>query len=171
MKKLIYTFLGGFFMALADSVPGVSGGTIAFIMGFYDEFITSLSDLIRGKKEQRLAAVKYLLKLGVGWVIGMGLAVFMLSAVFTSHIYQVSSLFLGFVLASVPLVLVAEKQTIAGNYKHIPLFPSAAGFSFDFGTPVGDSFTGFSVKKHQRITDDIQVHRGITRWMMSGARV
>ena len=23
-------------MALADSVPGVSGGTIAFLMGFYD---------------------------------------------------------------------------------------------------------------------------------------
>ena len=26
----------GFCMALADSVPGVSGGTIAFILGFYD---------------------------------------------------------------------------------------------------------------------------------------
>ncbi len=27
--------INGFCMALADSVPGVSGGTIAFIMGFY----------------------------------------------------------------------------------------------------------------------------------------
>ena len=26
----------------ADSVPGVSGGSIAFLMGFYNEFITSL---------------------------------------------------------------------------------------------------------------------------------
>ncbi|MFR1974202.1 MAG: undecaprenyl phosphate translocase family protein [Oscillospiraceae bacterium] len=26
-------------MALADSVPGVSGGTIAFILGFYDRFL------------------------------------------------------------------------------------------------------------------------------------
>ena len=26
-------------MALADSVPGVSGGTIAFLLGFYDQFI------------------------------------------------------------------------------------------------------------------------------------
>ena len=32
----------GFCMALADSVPGVSGGTVAFIMGFYDRFILSL---------------------------------------------------------------------------------------------------------------------------------
>ena len=30
-------------MALADSVPGVSGGTIAFLLGFYDSFINSLN--------------------------------------------------------------------------------------------------------------------------------
>ena len=36
----------GFCMALADSVPGVSGGTIAFLLGFYDEFINSLNDLM-----------------------------------------------------------------------------------------------------------------------------
>lgn len=30
--------ISGFCMALADSVPGVSGGTMAFIMGFYDFF-------------------------------------------------------------------------------------------------------------------------------------
>ena len=36
----------GFCMAMADSVPGVSGGTIAFLLGFYDEFINSLNDLM-----------------------------------------------------------------------------------------------------------------------------
>ena len=30
--------ISGFCMALADNVPGVSGGTVAFIMGFYDFF-------------------------------------------------------------------------------------------------------------------------------------
>ena len=42
---MIYTIFGGFCMALADSVPGVSGGTIAFILGFYDNFIGSLHTL------------------------------------------------------------------------------------------------------------------------------
>ncbi len=28
-------------MALADSVPGVSGGTVAFVLGFYEKFINS----------------------------------------------------------------------------------------------------------------------------------
>lgn len=37
--------MDGFCMALADSVPGVSGGTVAFIMGFYDRFIGSINSL------------------------------------------------------------------------------------------------------------------------------
>ena len=47
----IINFIRGFFMALADSVPGVSGGTIAFILGFYDDFIGSLNSLISNKPE------------------------------------------------------------------------------------------------------------------------
>ena len=41
---MIINFIRGLCMALADSVPGVSGGTIAFIMGFYDKFINSLNN-------------------------------------------------------------------------------------------------------------------------------
>ena len=43
--------MNGFCMALADSVPGVSGGTVAFILGFYDRFIGSINDFVFGKKE------------------------------------------------------------------------------------------------------------------------
>ena len=50
----------GFCMALADSVPGVSGGTIAFIMGFYDQFIGSINDLVFGKMRQKKQAFRYL---------------------------------------------------------------------------------------------------------------
>ena len=47
----------GFCMALADSVPGVSGGTIAFLLGFYDEFINSLNDMIGKDNAKRKAAL------------------------------------------------------------------------------------------------------------------
>lgn len=48
-------------MALADSVPGVSGGTIAFLLGFYDEFINSLNDMIGKDNAKRKAALFSLL--------------------------------------------------------------------------------------------------------------
>ena len=41
---MLLTAFHGFCMALADSVPSVSGGTIAFILGFYDRFINALHD-------------------------------------------------------------------------------------------------------------------------------
>ena len=94
---MIKEAIGGFCMALADSVPGVSGGTVAFIMGFYDQFIGSVHDLAFGKMEDKKKAIAYLIKLGIGWIIGMGLAVVILSALFESHIYVVSSLFIGFI--------------------------------------------------------------------------
>ena len=50
---MIYTIFGGFCMALADSVPGVSGGTIAFILGFYDNFIGSLHTLFHGNLAEK----------------------------------------------------------------------------------------------------------------------
>lgn len=47
--------IDGFCMALADSVPGVSGGTVAFIMGFYDPLISSIHALAFGKKAEKSA--------------------------------------------------------------------------------------------------------------------
>lgn len=98
----------GFCMALADSVPGVSGGTIAFIMGFYDRFIRSIDDLAFGTMQEKKSAVAYLARLGVGWVTGMALAVMLLSSLFERHIYVVSSLFFGFVLGAVLLIVEEE---------------------------------------------------------------
>ena len=60
LKELITNFINGFCMALADSVPGVSGGTVAFILGFYDNFINALDDLFRGNWEaKKKALLKY----------------------------------------------------------------------------------------------------------------
>ncbi|MFB6089233.1 MAG: DUF368 domain-containing protein, partial [Candidatus Aenigmatarchaeota archaeon] len=41
-KKDIETYLKGLSMGLADIIPGVSGGTIAFIVGIYEKLITSI---------------------------------------------------------------------------------------------------------------------------------
>lgn len=106
-------------MALADSVPGVSGGTIAFLLGFYDKFINSINALISKDKEARKDAIKFLVKLGIGWVVGMVLAVLILAHVFESQIYAVSSVFLGFIVFAIPIVIKEEKEALKKNYLNI----------------------------------------------------
>lgn len=109
----------GFCMALADSVPGVSGGTIAFILGFYDQFINSLNNLVFGNKKEKKEALFFLLKLGIGWVIGMVLAILVLTSLFANHIYEVSSVFIGFIIFSLPLIISEEKGVLKGKYKNL----------------------------------------------------
>lgn len=108
----VIRFIQGFCMALADSVPGVSGGTIAFLLGFYDQFIGSIDDLMRGSKEERIEAVRFLVKLGIGWAVGMVLAMLVLASVFEAHIYAISSLFIGFILFAIPIVAKEEKACL-----------------------------------------------------------
>ena len=117
---MILTAIHGFCMALADSVPGVSGGTIAFILGFYDRFLDALHSLFGRDAGLRKAAVLYLLKLGLGWAVGMGACVLALSKLFAAHIYFMSSLFLGLTLASVPFVIRAEKKALRGQERYAP---------------------------------------------------
>lgn len=108
---MIKEMINGFCMALADSVPGVSGGTVAFIMGFYDNFIGSIHNLVFGNIKAKKKALTYLIKLGLGWAIGMVLAVLILSSLFESHIYVVSSLFIGFIAGAIPLIINEDRES------------------------------------------------------------
>lgn len=42
---------------------------------------------------KRKAALVFLIKLGIGWVIGFGASVMVLSSLFQVHIYEISSVF------------------------------------------------------------------------------
>ena len=112
-------------MALADSVPGVSGGTIAFLLGYYDDFIGSLDSFVPGgatkeqRKENIKKALRFLIRLGAGWIVGFVSAVLVLTSVFKEHIYSVSSLFLGFIVFSIPLIIKEEKDSLKGKYYNL----------------------------------------------------
>ena len=41
----ITLFFKGVFMGIADAIPGISGGTIALLLGIYEELIRSISEL------------------------------------------------------------------------------------------------------------------------------
>ncbi len=115
----ILNFIRGFCMALADSVPGVSGGTIAFILGFYDDFVNALNNLISSNKSGRIKAFKFLAKIGIGWITGFILSVLFITNIFEKNIYEINSLFLGFIISSIPLIVKSEMKTLSNNKRNI----------------------------------------------------
>lgn len=109
-KKDITTSITGFFMAIADSVPGVSGGTIVYIAGKYEDFVGSIAGLSRKSDKAHLKkSIEFLLKLLLGWIIGMGISISIISSLFSQIPYQLISLFFGFVLISIPFIIKEEK--------------------------------------------------------------
>lgn len=124
-KRLFFT---GASMGLADLVPGVSGGTIAFLYGIYDELIFSVKQitgvipklLLKGKFKEawKELPVSFLAPL----FIGIAISIFGLSKAVTYLIENypifIWSLFLGLVIGS---SVVITKRVSTWNYKRIIL--------------------------------------------------
>ena len=45
LKDKMFLFLKGLAMGAANKVPGVSGGTVSFVFGFYEELIFSFKKI------------------------------------------------------------------------------------------------------------------------------
>ena len=131
---MLITAIDGFCMALADSVPGVSGSTVAYLLGFYECFINSLHDLAGGSAQNRRKGLVYLLRLGTGWVTGMGLSVLFLAKTFETDIYFLCSLFFGLTAVSIPFIIVRERAVLAGRYRN--LVYAAAGMLIVYAVSV-----------------------------------
>ncbi|MDT0735260.1 DUF368 domain-containing protein [Staphylococcus chromogenes] len=92
----------GFAMGVSDLIPGVSGGTIALLLGIYDDFISSVSGVF-SKNFKR--SILFLLPI----VIGMGLAIGILSSLINyllAH-HQVPTMFFftGLIIGVIPFLL------------------------------------------------------------------
>lgn len=113
--KNLMVAVKGACMGAADVIPGVSGGTIAFIMGIYDEFVGSLASinadavrmLLKGQFKAFWKHINgtFLLSL----VIGIGFSVISLASLMQylleSHPIQTWAFFFGLIVASSIFIL------------------------------------------------------------------
>lgn len=126
LKDYAFLVLKGMGMGAADVVPGVSGGTIAFIVGIYDELINSIKS-INGKSLKLFFTGKF----AAFWkmingsflfsiLLGIGISVFSLAKIIiwllVEHPILVWSFFFGLVLASTWFV---AKDIKGWNWKTI----------------------------------------------------
>ena len=63
--------LKGFAMGTSDLVPGISGGTIALLLGIYDDFISSISGLF---SKRFWPSLKFLLPILIGMILAIGVS-------------------------------------------------------------------------------------------------
>jgi putative membrane protein len=108
-------FLRGVCMGAADVVPGVSGGTMAFILGIYETLVESIrrvgrppfwQALLGGRFAEALALInfRFLVALGAGILTAVLSLARLLSWLLRHHPVLLWSFFFGLILASVVVV-------------------------------------------------------------------
>jgi putative membrane protein len=110
MPKWLKIYLSGVLMGAADVVPGVSGGTIAFILGVYDRLISALSGVNKSSLKMLFKGdVKglwhhfdgaFLLFLSGGIVTSIFLFAGLISHLLVTYPIYLWSFFFGLILAS-----------------------------------------------------------------------
>ena len=110
IKKYILTAVKGACMGGADVIPGVSGGTIAFIMGIYDDFVGSLASinmeavklLFSGKLKAFWKHINggFLLSLAIGILASVVALAGLMQRLLSDHPIQTWAFFFGLITAS-----------------------------------------------------------------------
>jgi len=103
-------FVRGFCMGAADTVPGVSGGTVALVLGHYRRLLeaisrfdgTALRLLLAGRFTElwRHCDLRFVLALGLGIVVGAGALASTMHWLLEHRMPQTFAVFFGLVLAS-----------------------------------------------------------------------
>lgn len=106
----------GFLMGTSDLVPGVSGGTIAMILGIYDRLLKAISDLFSKEWKDPL---RFLIPL----LLGILSALILLSNLFQyllQHYFEPTQFFfLGLIIGAIPLLLTQMEAKKHLRFRHL----------------------------------------------------
>lgn len=151
LRQYLRLYLTGFAMGSADIVPGVSGGTMAFILGIYETLINGIKSFdvrtIRMalkfdiKGVLRHVPVRFFLALGLGLVSAVLLLANLLHKLLENQPTFIFAFFAGLILASILAVNVKVKWSPQAAFALV----AAAVFAFflvgidtEAPDPVGD---------------------------------
>lgn len=136
MKKHILLFAKGIAMGAADVVPGVSGGTVAFISGIYDELLRSIASvpaalglLLRGRilAAWQAANATFLLVLLAGILTSVLSLARVITFLLAEHPIPVWSFFFGLILVSSHLV---AREIQRWNWSRFVSFAMGTAFAY-----------------------------------------
>lgn len=130
-------FFKGIAMGIADVIPGVSGGTIAVIVGVYQQFIESLSLVhyswlklfltLNWKKLWSIEAFRFLINLGSGILCAIILGAKLISYLLIVAPEMLWAFFMGLVIGAIFLLMQKENKRVT-SYVFYTLGTATAWF-------------------------------------------
>lgn len=108
MKDVLFTLLKGLWIGGTLTVPGVSGGSMAMILGIYDRLIESVGAFLH-KGGDKKKAFFFLLEAGCAGVVGFVLFSGLVSMLMERFPLEICFFFAGAVAGGIPIILKAAE--------------------------------------------------------------
>jgi len=108
MKEKIILGIKGFFMGIANIIPGVSGGTLAITMGIYEDLINAISHFVSKIKEN----IKFLLPIFIGAALSIILGSKIIGYSLENFPLPTIMFFTGLILGGMPMLYKKIKKDI-----------------------------------------------------------
>lgn len=125
MKENIMLTIKGFFMGIANIIPGVSGGTLAITMGIYERLIEAISHFFGKLKEN----IKFLIPVGIGAILSIILGSKVIGYSLDSFPLPTILFFTGLILGGIPMLY----KKVKGNFKISNVIIFMITFAFIIG--------------------------------------
>ena len=106
IRANLVLFLKGMLIGIANAIPGVSGGTLAFILGIYEDLTFAISKLPNSilKPKEFIKHLKIIIPVGLGAVLAIVLFLNLITYLFLNFSVPTKIFFVGLILGSLPLV-------------------------------------------------------------------
>jgi len=100
MKDYLILVIKGFIFGIANIIPGVSGGTLAITLGFYEDLINAISHFFENWKKH----LKLIIPIGVGCVLSVLLMSKIINYSLDKFPFPTTLFFIGLILGGIPLL-------------------------------------------------------------------
>ncbi|WP_168413067.1 DUF368 domain-containing protein [Bacillus salacetis] len=102
----------GMIMGASDVIPGVSGGTIAVMLGIYDRLIAAINGIFSKEWKKHL---RFLIPLGIGVVTSILILARLIEWLFEHYPEPTQFLFMGLIIGIIPYL--AKKSEMKSTFK------------------------------------------------------
>jgi len=106
MITLIKNFLNGIAFGITETVPGVSGGTIAIIIGFYDKMLESVNHFTKEPRK----SIKFLAPFFIGLAGGIFAFASIINYLLANFSFPTMLFFIGLIVGIIPIIFLKVKK-------------------------------------------------------------
>lgn len=117
--KHIINFLKGMIIGIANIIPGLSGGTMAILVGVYEKLIDIIGNFFKKFKETFVQNIIFLIPIGLGAVVGIVAFSKLLEFLLNNYNMPTQFAFIGLVLGGLPLIFKNANKNGGFNKKYI----------------------------------------------------